>query len=153
MFLINFQLWARNGKIPGGGNFNIRGGFNISGKRLLRPLGCTAGVASSRLPRSEPSRLRSLSFLPPLSSVLLVTHPLCTSCWLTHAGCRHPSTAASQPAQRRLPCTGTLTFAVVKKKIPRYVYVRTELKSGGFFSHTFCEQYTAVPVHLRATAT
>ena len=35
MFLINFQLWARNGKIPGGGNFNIRGGFNISGKRLL----------------------------------------------------------------------------------------------------------------------
>ena len=34
MFLINFQLWARNGKIPGGGNFNIRGGFNISGKRL-----------------------------------------------------------------------------------------------------------------------
>ena len=82
---------------------------------LLRPLGCTAGVASSRLPRSEPSRLRSLSFLPPLSSVLLVTHPLCTSCWLTHAGCRHPSTAASQPAQRRLPCTGTLTFAVVQR--------------------------------------
>ena len=82
---------------------------------LLRPLGCTAGVASSRLPRSEPSQLRSLSFLPPLSSVLLVTHPLCTSCWRTHAGCRHPSTAASQPAQRRLPCTGTLTFAVVKR--------------------------------------
>ena len=31
---INFQLWARNGKIPGGGNLNIRGGFNISGKGL-----------------------------------------------------------------------------------------------------------------------
>ena len=26
MFLINFQLWARNRKIPGGGSFNIRGG-------------------------------------------------------------------------------------------------------------------------------
>ena len=83
--------------------------------RKMKPLGCTAGVASSRLPRSEPSRLRSLSFLPPLSSVLLVTHPLCTSCWLTHAGCRHPSTAASQPAQRRLPCTRTLALPVVKR--------------------------------------
>eukprot|EP00439_Symbiodinium_sp_Y106_P082067 s351_g21.t1 len=30
--------------------------------------------------------LRCSSFLLPQSSVLLVTHPLCTSCWLTHAG-------------------------------------------------------------------
>jgi len=43
---------------------------------LLKRLGCTAGVASPRLPRSEPSPLRSLSFLPLLSSVLLVTRPL-----------------------------------------------------------------------------
>ena len=26
MFLINFQLWARNRKIPVGGSFNIGGG-------------------------------------------------------------------------------------------------------------------------------
>ena len=31
MFLINFQLWARNRKIPGGGSFNIRGGLIIVG--------------------------------------------------------------------------------------------------------------------------
>ena len=37
MFLINFQLWARNRKIPGGGSFNIRGGGGVikRGKRLL----------------------------------------------------------------------------------------------------------------------
>ena len=37
---------------------------------LLRPLGCTVGVASSPLPRSEPSWLRCSSFLQPQSSVL-----------------------------------------------------------------------------------
>ena len=36
MFLINFQLWARNSKIPAGGSFNIRGGFNNRGKGLIR---------------------------------------------------------------------------------------------------------------------
>ena len=35
---------------------------------LLRALGCTAGVASTRLPRSESSPLRFVSFLPPLSA-------------------------------------------------------------------------------------
>ena len=35
MFLINFQLWARNRKIPGGGSFNIRGGFNNRGIGLV----------------------------------------------------------------------------------------------------------------------
>ena len=29
MFLINFQLWARIRKIPGGGSFNIRGGGRV----------------------------------------------------------------------------------------------------------------------------
>ena len=110
---------------------------------LLRPLGCTAGVASSRLPRSEPSRLRSLSFLPPLSSVLLVTHPLCTSCWLTHAGCRHPSTAASQPAQRRLPCTGTLTFAVVKRCVEFFFF---ELCSVFLASHRYGNMESPSPL-------
>ena len=37
MFLINFQLWARSRKIPGGGSFNIRGGGGVNkrGKRLV----------------------------------------------------------------------------------------------------------------------
>ena len=35
MFLINFQLWARSRKIPGGGSFNIRGGVIKRGKRLV----------------------------------------------------------------------------------------------------------------------
>ena len=40
MFLINFQLWARNRKIPGGGSFNIRAGGGINqGKRL-----CSLGL-------------------------------------------------------------------------------------------------------------
>ena len=34
MVLINFQLWARNRKIPVGGSFNFRGVFNNQGKRL-----------------------------------------------------------------------------------------------------------------------
>ena len=42
---------------------------------LLKPLGCTVGVASSPLPCSEPSPLRCSSFLLPQSSVLLVTQP------------------------------------------------------------------------------
>ena len=64
------------------------------------------GVAFSPLLRSEPWRLRCSSFLQPQSSVLLVTQPL----WLTHAGCRHPPTAASQPAplnQESAASTGT----------------------------------------------
>ena len=58
-----------------------------------------------------------LNFLPLLSSVLLVTRPICTNCWLTHAGSKHPPAAASQPARRRLlaSCTRTLTFTVVTK--------------------------------------
>ena len=70
----------------------------VAVRRAAQAHGCTVGVASSPLPRSEPSRLRCSSFLQPQSSVLLVTRPLCTSSWLTHAGCRHPPTAASQPA-------------------------------------------------------
>ena len=43
MFLINFQLWARNGKIPGGGNFNIRGDLIIVGSDYssVDPMGKT----------------------------------------------------------------------------------------------------------------
>ena len=63
--------------------------------------------APLELPHSEPSPLPSSS----------LTRPLCTSCRLTHAGCRPPPAAASQPARRRLPasCTTTLTFAVVRR--------------------------------------
>ena len=37
MFLINFQLRARNRKIPAGGRFNVRGGFDNRGKGLFIP--------------------------------------------------------------------------------------------------------------------
>ena len=54
MFLINFQLWARNRKNPGGGSFNIRGEFNSRGKGLLcLPSSC---LCSTGLPRRRPLR-------------------------------------------------------------------------------------------------
>ena len=34
MFLINFQLWARNRDIPGAGGVYVRGGFNVRRKRF-----------------------------------------------------------------------------------------------------------------------
>ena len=48
MFLINVQLWARNRKIPGGGSFNIRGGVNNRGKRLMDNLYGDIGVMVPR---------------------------------------------------------------------------------------------------------
>ena len=35
MFLINFQLWARNREIPGAGSFYIRGGLMLGGRDHL----------------------------------------------------------------------------------------------------------------------
>ena len=35
MFFINFQLWARNRKIPGGGSFNIGGGLLNVGRDYI----------------------------------------------------------------------------------------------------------------------
>ena len=51
MFLINFQLWVRNGKIPGGGNFNIRGDLILVGSdynEILRRGGGPGSKAASK---------------------------------------------------------------------------------------------------------
>ena len=54
MFLINFQLWARNREILGTGSFYIREGFNVCGRDYRK------------------ARMRSLSVLEPVNPQLFL---------------------------------------------------------------------------------